>query len=225
MTVYRDDTVRIFVDHRAAGVHAEGTHKILELFGTVDYLALVQLVGKVCKYLIRKLNTDADINAVGHSGYFEVVRDLFHPLTAASAAGYHTHATCITAVIGGHGVAVAVLLHRCSLGVELKIHLLLKLVIKILKHDIVLVGTEMTHRCVKQIQSVLHTKRLYIRVGGGIELCALSAVGNIYFIHIMHKLERGLFADVIVQRTAELCGYVVFTVGKRSGSPLSKTII
>ena len=73
VTVYRHDAVRVFVNDRAARVHAECAHKILKFFGAVDYLALVKLVGKVSEYLIGQLDAHAYVDAVRHRGDLKVM--------------------------------------------------------------------------------------------------------------------------------------------------------
>ena len=100
----------------------------------------------------------------------------------------------------------------------MKIHFFLKLIVKVAENDIVFVSSEVTHRCVEQIKTVSHAERLYIRICGRVEFCILSAVRGVYIVNIAHKLKRGALAYVLVQRAAELCGYVVFAVGERSGS-------
>ncbi len=47
VAVYGYDAIRVFVDHSALGVHAEGAHLVFILLGAVDDLALIQLVGDV----------------------------------------------------------------------------------------------------------------------------------------------------------------------------------
>ena len=51
VTVDGDNAVGVLVDHRALWVHAEGAHPVAVLLGTVDDLALVQLVRQArCSY-------------------------------------------------------------------------------------------------------------------------------------------------------------------------------
>lgn len=53
---------------------------------------------------------------------------------------------------------------------------------------------------------------------GGVELGALAAVFHVDLIHILHQLQRLLFADVLVEGAAELIGDVILSVGKGTGA-------
>ena len=66
------------------------------------------------------------------------------------------------------------------------------------------------------MQVVLHTNRLKFRARRRIELCPRSAVRHIDLIHVMHKFQRFLLADIFEKRTAEIVGDIVFPVGKRA---------
>ena len=67
---------------------------------------------------------------------------------------------------------------------------------------------------VEQIQLILDAELFELCAGGGVELRALAAVGHVDLVDIVHEVERLLFADVLVQRAAEVVGDVVFAVGK-----------
>ena len=64
VTVDGDDTVGVLIDDDSVGIHAEGADVVLEFFGAVDDLALVQLVGQMGEDDGGQLDADADIDAV-----------------------------------------------------------------------------------------------------------------------------------------------------------------
>ena len=69
VSVNGDNAVCILVNNCSLGVHTECTNSVTVLGGTVNYLALVKLVGDVREYLCGKLNTHTDINTAGFGGY------------------------------------------------------------------------------------------------------------------------------------------------------------
>ena len=82
------------------------------------------------------------------------------------------------------------------------------------KNDIVNVRSEVANGSVQQVQTVLHTGFFQARAGGRIELRALAAVAQIDGINIFHEFRGSLFADVLVERAAEIVGDVVLAVGE-----------
>ena len=50
--------------------------------------------------------------------------------------------------------------------------------------------------------------------GGGVKLRPRAAVAHIDLVHIAHQLQRLPLADILIQRTAEVVGNVVLSVGK-----------
>ena len=152
-----DDAVGVFVDHCALGVHAEGADEVAVLFGAVDDLAFIQLVGEVGENLRGKLHPDADIHTVGLGGNVHVTADGLHPFAAAAPHGNHALAArkapgfagdLISAIHSGYGF------HR---RVEVKRDLFFQIGVEIFQHHVVDVGAEVAHRGVQQMQIVLHT--------------------------------------------------------------------
>ena len=82
-----DDAVGVLVDDDAVRVHAEGADEVFKLLGTVDDLALVQLVGQVGEHVRGQFHAYADIDAVGVGGDVHALADGLHPLAAAAADG------------------------------------------------------------------------------------------------------------------------------------------
>ena len=95
---------------------------------------------------------------------------------------------------------------------ELELDFILELFIQVLQDDIVDICSQMAHRGIQQLQLVLHAFLLYVRSRRGIELCSLSAVGQIDLIHILHELNGLALSDILEQGAAEVVGYVVFAI-------------
>ena len=218
VTIDGDDTVGVLIDHHTLGIHAEGAYPILKLLCPIDDLALIQLVGEVGEHLIGQLHPHADIHTVGAGGDLQRRADLLHPLAAAAAHGDDTGAALIALLVGGDGVAVRQLLHGADGGIEENIHPVLQTGIEVLQHHIVDVRSQMPHGGVQQVQVVLQTQLLDAGVAGGVELGALPAVFHVDLIHILHQLQRLLFADVLVEGAAELIGDVILSVGEGAGA-------
>ena len=101
-----DDAVGVFIYHGALGIHAEGTHLIAVLFGAVDDLAFIQLIGKVGKDRRGQFHPHAQIHAVGVGGDIELPADGFHPLAAAAPYRDHTLLAGVLACCGKNTVAI-----------------------------------------------------------------------------------------------------------------------
>ena len=212
-----DDAVGVLVDHRALGVHAEGTDLVLILLGLIDDLALVQFVGDGGEHLGGQLHTDADVHPVGLGGDLQILAHGLHPLAAAAAHGDDALAAHKGALVG-LGLIQAVIgdgqgLHRSQ---EVELHLVLQLGIEVFQHLIVNIRTQMAHRSVQQVQIVLQTQPLEAAVGGGVQLGARAAVCHIDVVHIAHQIHGLLLADILVQGAAEGVGQIIFAVGKRT---------
>ena len=83
MSVYRHNTIGIFIYHYAIWIHAERTDIILKLFRTVNNLALIKFIGQMGKDHCRKFYTHTDIHTVGFGRNFQILTDGFHPLASA----------------------------------------------------------------------------------------------------------------------------------------------
>ena len=98
----------------------------------------------------------------------------------------------------------------------MEIDLVLQLVENVAEDDVVYVGAEMADLRVEQVQAVFKAGALDLGVGGGVELGALAAVGEVYLVHILHQVDGFLLADILEQRAAELVRDVVLTIGERA---------
>ena len=215
MAVDGDDAVGVLVDHHAVGVHAEGTDAILELFGAVDDLALVQLVGEVGEHVVGQLHPDADVHTVGLCADMERVADALHPLAAAAAHGDDAGAARVAAPVRVHGVAGIGPVHGADRGVEIEVQPVLHGVIQVLQHHVVDVRAQVADGGIQQVQVVLQAQLLDGGVAGGIEVRARAAVGHVDVVHVFHQGQGLLLADILVERAAELVGDVILAVGER----------
>ena len=216
VSVHGDDAVRVLVDDDAVGVHAERAHHVLKLLRAVDDLALIELVRQMGEDLRRKLHAHADVHAVGVRGDAHVPADALHPLRAAAPDGDDALARRDHAVLRLDGVARTLVAHALDRRVEAELHALLQLVVDVFQHDIVDVRSEVAHLRIEQMQPVFEAHRLDLRVRGGIELRALSAVADIDGVHVLHQVDGLLLADVFIERAAELVRDVVLAVGERA---------
>ena len=214
VTVHSYNPIRVFVDDNAPGVHAEGTYRVFILFGAVDDFAFIQFVGQVRENLGRQFHADTNINAVGIRLDVKVFTDFFHPLAAAASGGNNALAPLKEFVAAVNAIAVVRLFYRVDGAVKMELHLFLQMVVKVLEHNIVNVRSEVANGSVQQVQTVLHTGFFQARAGGRIELRALAAVAQIDSINIFHEFRGSLFADVLVERAAEIVGDVVLAIGE-----------
>ena len=76
----------------------------------------------------------------------------------------------------------------------------------------------MAHRGMQQMQIVLNAHSFKAGACRGIQLGTGAAVAQIDLVYIVHQLQRLLFADIFIQRAAEIVGDVIFTVRKRAGA-------
>ena len=213
-----DDAVGVFVDDDAVGVHAEGADEVLELFGTVDDLAFVEVVGEVGEDLSGELDAHADIYAVGFSGDIQTAADGFHPFTAASPDGDDALAAGEGGGAGGDDKAVIGLRDIGDGGIEVEIDLILKLGEDIVQDGVVDIGAEVAHLGVEKVETVLQADFFDIGIGGGIEPGVFAAVRAVDIVDIAHELDSVGFADVFIEGSAELVSDVIFSVGECAGA-------
>ena len=103
----------------------------------------------------------------------------------------------------------------------MKIDAVFHLRIQIFQNDVVDISSQVTDRCVQKPELILNADFFKICPGCGIKLSSLSPMGEIDGIHIMHQLQRLLFADMFVERSAEVVGNVVFAVTESACSAKS----
>ena len=87
VSVNGDDSVGVFVNNRAFGVHAESSDKVAVFFGAVNDFTFIKFVGKMGENVCGKFNANTNINAVGLGGNSHFFANSFHPFASASANG------------------------------------------------------------------------------------------------------------------------------------------
>ena len=212
MAVDSHDPVGVLVDDDAAGIHAEGPDQVVVSMSPVYYLALVKLIRYVGEDGSRQFDSDADIHPVALRGDVKFAAYGLHPFASGSSGRDDTVSAVEVLFFGDYPVSVIKFLHGQSRRQESEIDPVLKLAEEVLQHDIVNIGPEVPYRGVQQVQIVLKTLSLEIGTGRGVEFCALSAVGHVDAVDVVHELQRLVFADVLMKCAAEVIGYVVLAV-------------
>ena len=216
VAVYSNDPVGVFIYNDSIGIHAESTHVILKFLRAVHNLALVQFVCKMRKDHCRKLHADADIHSVGFGRNIHIPAHILHPFASASSHRNNTFITFPGRQIAYHTISRLCLFQFSHRRVEVKINMIFHMVVKVLQHHVVDVRTKMADRRVEKIQLVLETELLELRACRGIQLRSRAAVFHIDLVHVFHKINGFLFSDMLVERTSEVIGNIVFSVRKSS---------
>ena len=198
MTINRDYSVGILSNHTSVRIHTEGSDAVLELLCAVHNLALIQLVSQMREQLRRKFHPDSDIHSVGIGRDLKFLTDLLHPLTSASTYRSHTLISLIYAAIRRHPEATVNHLHLLNRRHKVEVNLILQVVIEILKHHIINIRAQMSHRSIQKLKLILHADCLNPRVGRRIQLRALSAVLKVNPVHILHQLRGLLTTDIFI---------------------------
>lgn len=115
-------------------------------------------------------------------------------------------------------IALFSLLNGVDAAVEEEIDLVLQVIIEMLEHDIIDVSAEVTYGCIEEVETMLHAGLLKLRAGGRVELRALATELEVDLIDILHQLDCGLLADILVERAAEIVRDVVLSIGEGTGT-------
>ena len=81
-----------------------------------------------------------------------------------------------------------------------------------MQYNIVDIGSEMPDRGIQQPEIILNAALFKLGSGGGVELCALTAMAKVDLIDIPHQIQCLLLADILVQGAAKIVRDVVFAV-------------
>ena len=161
-----------------------------------------------------ELYPDADVHPVGLGGDLHFPANLLHPLAAAAAHGDHALVTGVAGLITADLIAAAQLVDAAHRGIEVEVHLVLKVGVEVFQHHIVDVGAQMPDGGIQQVQVILNAELLELGSCSGVELGALAAVGHVDLVHVFHQVQGPLFADVLKEGAAEIVGDVVLAVGE-----------
>ena len=71
---------------------------------------------------------------------------------------------------------------------------------------------------IQKMKPVLQAHPLDFCICSGIQLCPFPAMTQIDLVNILHQVKGFLFSDMLIQRSAELIGDVIFPVRKSTGS-------
>ena len=97
---------------------------------------------------------------------------------------------------------------------EIKVHVFFHFLIHISKYDIIDIRAEVTHRCIEQLQLVLHAELLKLCTCRRKHPRLFPAVTDIDLIHVVHQIDGFLSSDMLVERTTEVVCDIVFSIGK-----------
>ena len=151
VSIYRDDSVSIFIYNNSVWIHTECTYIIFEFFCSIYDFAFVKFICQMWEYNSRKLYSNTDIYTVGFCRDFQILTCLFHPFTSASSYRYNTFFTFITAFFTYNFVAIFNLFNCVYRCIKIEIHMVFHLIIQILKYHIVDICSKMTNRCIQKI--------------------------------------------------------------------------
>ena len=157
VSVYRHNTIGIFIYHDTVWIHTERTDIILKLFRTVNNLALIKFIGQMGKDHCRKFYPHTDIHTVGFGRNFQILTDILHPLASASSNRHDTFSARIFCIFCRNCVTVLFDLNLLHRGIKEKVHVFLHLVIEIFQHHIIDIRAQMTNRCIQKLQLILQT--------------------------------------------------------------------
>lgn len=104
---------------------------------------------------------------------------------------------------------------------EIEINVGLHFIVHVFQHDIVDISTEVTHRCIEQLQLVLHAELFEFCARSREHPCRLSAMADVNLIDVVHQINRLFASDVLIQRAAEIIRNIVFSIGESACSAKS----
>ena len=215
VSVDRYDAVGILGNDLTVRVHTEGAADRAGFGASVHYFALVNAIGYRLPNFGGTLETDADINAVVGVYDAEALAKLARPFGAAATCGDDdVFALDVVAVLAGNTPAVTAALYVLNLGIIADFDIFRNVLNEVFENEIIAFGSEMSYLSVEHMQVVLQSAALDIRADGRILFGALAAKLKVDFINVFHKLDSGLFADVLVKIAAEVIGYVIFSIRK-----------
>ena len=85
--VNRYNTVGVFGNNIAVGVHAEGAHQIVVTLRAVNKFGLVHFIGNVLKHLRRHFHAHADIHLVINKAQAQILALLGKPFSTGAPGG------------------------------------------------------------------------------------------------------------------------------------------
>ena len=165
-----------------------------------------------------QFHTHTNIHTVGLGGNVQITAHALHPLTAAAANGNDTIFTGISRIFAEDLISAIDTSHRLHRHIKEELHFILQIRIQIFQNYIVNIGTQVTHRCIQQMQVVLNTQSLKTSTGCGVQLSTLAAVFHVDLVNILHQIQRLLLTNVFIQSTTKIIGNVIFTIGKGTGA-------
>ena len=168
VAIDRNDTVGIFVDHSALGIHAESTNLVAVLLGAVNDLALIELVSQVREHSCRQFHTDTDIHTIGLGGNIQFTAHSFHPLAANAADRDNALMASIVFSLALYNISLIGDRYRFHGSIKIEIHLIPQIRIQVFQHHIVNICAQMTYRGVQQMQVVLNAQSFELGAGCGV---------------------------------------------------------
>ena len=100
----------------------------------------------------------------------------------------------------------------------MELDMVLHLRIEVFQDHVVDVRPQVADRRIQELELVLDTDLLEIRARRGVEFCPLTAVRHVDRVHVLHQLQGLLFADILVERPAEVIGDIILPIAEGARS-------
>ena len=217
MAVHRNHAVGVFHDDVAVGIHAERPHKVAVALRAVNQLRLVHLRGNMVPDLVGHLHAHADIHLVVQKLHAEAAAFVAEPLRPRAARRdnqiFRLNALAVLHDKRVRAFAVGLdVRHRRK---ETELRLFPQIGVHLLQHLQIVLGAEVTHAGVQEMQVVCQRELLDLAALGG-ENLRRRAVLLVDLIHIVDETHDFLVVEVFVEPAAELRREIVLAVGKRA---------
>ena len=231
VSIYSDDSVCVLIYHNAVRVHTEGSYIVFKEFRSINDFTFIQFIGQVRENHGRQFHAHTEIHTIGLRGNSQFITNFLHPFTAGAPDRNNTSFCGKIFLLGMQQIAFTV--HFCIVffcgrllfpssrnfyffhrSVEVKIHFVFQLCIKLFQHNIVNVRAKVANRSIQKLQAVLHTELLEFSPGRRKETGPFSSMFHIDFINIFHEGKGFFFSDIFIEGTAKIVCDIVFPVGK-----------
>ena len=223
MTVYRHYAVSVLCNDFPVRVHAERPYHIIVFISLVHDLAFVYIVCYVLEYLCRQLDSDAYVHAVFLLFDAKFIAYLRTPFRSGTACRHHEIFTSVLLALVRRKQERAVVLYVDIFDRRIKFGFYpFAAVIEDLAEDSdIPVSSQMSYLRFKKVQVVSERYGLELGACRRVKSGVCTAHAAEHFVHVFHQFHSLVHTYIIVQISAELCRYVVFSVRKSTRPSVS----